>query len=380
MSAAQATPADTTRITLMLTGDVMTGRGVDQIQPVPSDPTLHEEYLRDARGYLRLAEAASGPIPRRVAPTYIWGDALPALAAAAPDRRLINLETAVTTADSPWPDKGINYRMHPANIDCIRAVAPDCCVLANNHVLDWGRDGLLETLDTLDRAGIATAGAGHDADEAMSPAVLRRPDGGRLLVFAAGHRSSGVPDDWAAGPGRCGVHCLPDFSAGTIDRLAERIEAARRPGDQVLLSIHWGGNWGYEIPDEHRAFAHRLIDRGVVDLVHGHSSHHPRAIEVHRDRLILYGCGDLLNDYEGIRGHERYRGDLALIYLPTLEEGRLTALRMLPFRIGRFRLNHPSADDIDWLAATMDREAARFGGGVERKPDDTLALHWPVGS
>ncbi len=253
-------------------------------------------------------------------------------------------------------------------------------MLANNHVLDWGREGLVETLDALARAGIPTAGAGHDGNEAMAPADLPLPDGGRLLVFAAGHRSSGVPDEWPSGTGRPGMHCLPDFSSDTLDRLAGRIEAARQPGDRVMLSIHWGGNWGYEIPDEHRAFAHGLIDRGAVDLVHGHSSHHPKAIEVHRDRLILYGCGDLLNDYEGIRGHERYRGDLALIHLATLEEGRLAALRMLPFRIGRFRLNHPSPEDVDWLEATMDREAARFGDGVERLPDGALALHWPPGN
>ncbi|WP_372592288.1 CapA family protein [Guyparkeria sp.] len=380
MSAAKDNAAERKETTLMLTGDVMTGRGIDQIQPLPSDPSLYEGYMHDARGYVRLAEEASGTIPRRVAPEYIWGDALPALAGVRPDLRIINLETSITTADTPWPGKGINYRMHPANVGCIRAISPDCCVLANNHVLDWGRDGLVETLHVLEGAGIPTAGAGRDADEATAPAVLPRPDGGRLLVFAAGHRSSGVPDDWAAGTGRPGVHCLPDFSAATLDRLAGRIEAARRPGDQVMLSIHWGGNWGYEIPDEHRTFAHGLIERGAVDLVHGHSSHHPKAIEVHRDRLILYGCGDLLNDYEGIRGHEAYRGDLALIYLPVLHDGRLVALHMLPYRIGRFRLNRPSSEDIDWLESTMDREAARFGGRVDRTADGALALQWQPGA
>ena len=366
---------DSANLTLLLTGDVMTGRGIDQIQRRSSEPTLYEPYVLDARGYLRLAERANGPMARRVPPDYIWGDALAAVDAARPDLRILNLETAVTTADTPWPEKGINYRMHPANVACLDAFAPDCCVLANNHVIDWGREGLEETLDTLATAGLATAGAGRDYAEASAPAILARPDGGRLLVFAVGHGSSGIPADWAAGPDRSGVHRLPDLVAGTAAKFARHIETVRRPGDQVVLSIHWGTNWGYEIPAEQRAFAHALIDHGAVDLVHGHSSHHPRAMEVHRGRLILYGCGDFLNDYEGIGGNEAFRGELSLAYLPTLSDGRLTALRMLPFRIRRFRLERAPEEAIDWLAETMDREARRFGGQVVRA-GHALKLDW----
>ncbi|MGM0516070.1 MAG: CapA family protein [Pseudomonadota bacterium] len=364
-----------TDLTLLLIGDVMTGRGVDQVQPQPSDPALYESWILDARGYVRLAERANGPVPRDVPADYIWGDALTAIADSRPDRRILNLETAVTTADTPWPNKGINYRMHPANLACLKALAPDCCVLANNHVLDWGREGLDETLDTLGNAGIPTAGAGRDIDRASSPATLPRPDGGRLLVFAVGLPDSGIPADWAAGPGLAGVNWLPDCGPDSVARLAEHIHTVRRPGDQVLLSIHWGGNWGWEIPEAHRTFAHALIDRGVVDLIHGHSSHHPKAMEVHRGRLILYGCGDFINDYEGIGGHDPFRGELSLAWLPTLRDGRLTALRMLPFRMRRFRLNHPSEEEIDWLSDTLNREAGRFGAAV-RRHDSVLELDW----
>ncbi len=343
----------------------MLGRGIDQIQPTPSDPILYEDYIQDARCYVRLAERANGPVSRAVPPEYVWGAARELLADPA-RRRILNLETAITTSDTPWPEKGIHYRMHPANIACLTAIAPDCLVLANNHVIDWCRDGLLKTLDTLETAGIATTGAGRDRQAATAPAILSRPDGGRLLVFAAGHSGSGIPVDWAARTQRPGVNYLPDLSAEQLNRLADMIDAIRQPGDQVVLSIHWGGNWGYDIAEEQQAFAHGLIDRGSVDLIHGHSSHHPKAMEVYRDRLILYGCGDLLNDYEGIGGHETYRGDLALLYLPTLQAGRLTALHMLPFQIRNLRLNRPSANDIDWLTKRINREAARFGGNVHQ--------------
>jgi len=97
------------------------------------------------------------------------------------------------------------------------------------------------------------------------------------------------------------------LSAQTVDAIARQVGAAKRAGDLVVASIHWGPNWGFAIPREQRDFAHRLVDAAGVDIVHGHSSHHPMAIEIHRGKPILYGCGDLLNDYEGISGYEAYR-------------------------------------------------------------------------
>ena len=146
-------------VTLFLAGDVMPGRGIDRILPHPGDPRLHERHARSAELYVRLAEAAHGPVPRRGGFAYVWGEALAALRAAAPDLRIVNLETSVTTSDDAWP-KGINYRMHPANVACLTAAGIDCCGLANNHVLDWGEAGLLETLATLRRAGIGSPGRG----------------------------------------------------------------------------------------------------------------------------------------------------------------------------------------------------------------------------
>ncbi len=136
-------------ITLFLCGDVMTGRGIDQILPHPSDPAIHEGYMKDARGYVEIAEKVSGPIPRSVAPEYIWGDAPDEMESIAPDLRIINLETSVTKSDDYWEGKQIHYRMHPQNIDCITTTKIDACSLANNHVLDWGYAGLKETLETL---------------------------------------------------------------------------------------------------------------------------------------------------------------------------------------------------------------------------------------
>lgn len=359
-------------VRLFLCGDVMTGRGIDQILRHPSEPTIHEFYMDSALGYVELAERVNGPVTRPVDDAYVWGDALAELARARPDARIVNLETSVTRSDA-WEPKGINYRMHPANVGVLGAAKIDCCVLANNHVLDYGVAGLRETLAALRGAGVATAGAGNDRAEAWRPAVLPAR-GGRVLVFAFGHGSSGIPPAWAAAEGRPGVARLDDLGAETARTIAEEVRRAKRPGDVVVASIHWGGNWGYEVPDEQVRFARLLVSAGV-DVVHGHSSHHPRPIEVYEGRLILYGAGDLINDYEGITGHEGFRAELALLYLATLRpDGRLLALELVPVRLRRLRLRRAAPEDARWLAELVNRISAPFGVAVEPGPRATLAL------
>jgi poly-gamma-glutamate synthesis protein (capsule biosynthesis protein) len=277
---------------LCLAGDVMTGRGIDQALPFPAPPDLYEPYVRSARDYIALAERANGPIPRPLAFDYIWGDALAEIARRRPDACIVNLETAVTARGSPCRGKGIHYRMHPRNVPCLTAARIDCCVLANNHVLDWGHDGLADTLEALHAAGIRTAGAGRDAREAGEPAVIETRDGKRVLVFACATEDSGVPRDWAAGKG-AGVNLLDDLSPESRDLVSRRIHEMKREGDAVVVSIHWGSNWSYEVSVAQREFARALIDAGA-HVVHGHSSHHPKAIERHRGRPIFYGCGDLI--------------------------------------------------------------------------------------
>jgi poly-gamma-glutamate capsule biosynthesis protein CapA/YwtB (metallophosphatase superfamily) len=363
-------------VTLFLCGDVMLGRGVDQILIHSCPPRLHERYITSAADYVAIAERTNGPIPAPVGYGYVWGRALAELERVRPDARIINLETSITTSED-HAAKGIHYRMHPGNLPVLEAAGIDCCVLANNHVLDWGAAGLVETLATLAAGGIPVAGAGLDADAAWAPARLDVGAGRRVLVFGFGAMDSGIPLDWAARSGRPGVALLPGFSAATVEEIARRVSDVKQTGDIAVASIHWGGNWGYAILEEHRRFARDLIDRGGIDLVHGHSSHHPRAVEVHRGRLILYGCGDFLDDYEGIRGYESYRDDLVLMYFPTLDArtGRLIRLEMTPLRIRNMRLTRPSEDELEWLWETVDRESRRFGTGVERAGDSLVLDH-----
>jgi poly-gamma-glutamate synthesis protein (capsule biosynthesis protein) len=187
-----------------------------------------------------------------------------------------------------------------------------------------------------------------------------------------------VPAAWAAQDERGGVGLLPALSPATADAIGAQVAAHRCDGDIVVVSIHWGGNWGYRISAKQRAFAQRLIDRAQVDIVHGHSSHHVKGIERYRDKLILYGCGDFINDYEGIAGYEQYRDDLVVMYFATFApaSGGLSALHMSPMQIKRFRLTRVSGEDAQWLRDTLDHACQPFATRIAAMPDGRLSLRW----
>ena len=330
---------------IFLCGDVMTGRGIDQALPHPCSPVLYEGYVQSAVDYLRLAEQANGPVPRPVDFDYVWGAALDEWRRVEPHARIVNLETSITRSDAFEP-KGIDYRMSPENAPCLAAAGLDCCVLANNHVLDWGQAGLLDTLNALERLGIKTAGAGRNLAEAKAATIVEIPGRGPFASCSRWRRkqaaSPAIGRRMQAG---AGVNLYPlcprPLCAPSSNELAE----IRRPRDVLVVSIHWGPNWGYPMPTDQRRFAHALIEEAGVSIVHGHSSHHAKAIEVYEDRLILYGCGDFLSDYEGIAGFEEFRGDLSLMYFADVDaaDGRLRALDMAPLKIRRLQLSRSPA-------------------------------------
>src|ERR1700758_2438121 len=198
--------------TIFLCGDVMTGRGIDQILPHHVDPVWREPVVNDARTYVRLAEQANGTIPKPADFAWPWGEAVSIVDEFAPDFRLLNLETSITDGGDFARGKSVHYRMHPGNVACPIAIRPDVCVLANNHVLDFGPDGLADTLRALRGAETAYAGAGLDVEEAERTVVSTLKTG-RVITVAAGMASSGIPRAWAATEHRPGVAIVGDLSA-----------------------------------------------------------------------------------------------------------------------------------------------------------------------
>lgn len=342
--------------TISFTGDVMLGRLVDQLMPEHVD-NKHDEGK--AAIFIKAYQTLLGK--GRYTPKSPWGTTLPLLHAST--LACINLETAVTTAPTPWPDKVFNYRMHPANLGPIlHAGGINFASLANNHTLDFGVEGLNETIQTLQAAEIAHAGAGHTTEEARGPAILHLPRTDKAEHYTVHiYSASDHPRVWASVPG---FHLI-DYSRETRARLRGLLNATK-PALKVF-SVHWGPNYEWQPGHRIRALAHFVIDECGVDIVHGHSSHHVQGVEVYRGKLVIYGCGDFVDDYAL---NEEYRNDLGAVWRVVVKEmGHgvgLERLEIFPTRVEQFRaclLDSRDADHV-WVRRKIRSLSADSGTTV----------------
>ena len=365
---------------LFLAGDVMLGRGIDQVLPHPvQNPRLYESYCKSATQYVDLTIARHG---LATAPKHslvgVWGDAIEVMHHLGCDAGVVNLETAITDREEPWNGKGIHYKMSAGNagslVELGRAVAGGrrgagnlVCTLANNHVMDWGHDGLGDTFESLGRLGVKHAGAGANLGQAQEPAIVELAEGVLMAVISVGMASSGIPTEWGASSGRPGVN-LGSLERVDLDQLTKQISALKQRYSNcklvTLVSIHWGANWDFTVYPGERQFARALVSAGA-DIVHGHSSHHIKGIEVYQGKLIMYGCGDLINDYEGIDSLNtaRYLGNVGLMYFVDVDpsSGALAGLSMVPTTVENLQIKVIREEKIlKHLLNVVNREFLSF--------------------
>jgi poly-gamma-glutamate capsule biosynthesis protein CapA/YwtB (metallophosphatase superfamily) len=287
---------------------------------------------------------------RRRPPEYPWGDALPLLRRA--DALVGNLEFVLADDGRPWPGKTFHFRADRRAVASLEAAGFALVSVANNHVLDFGTDAALESLATLAQCGIRFAGAGANAEAARRPAIIRR-DGLTIAMLAI---TDNEPD-WEAGLDSPGVHHVPvDVGDPRAAALLSAVAREREAVDLLIVSAHWGGNWGVDVPRRHRTFAHALIDAGA-DVVFGHSPHIVRGVEVYRDRPILYGAGDFVDDY-AVDPVER--NDRSFVFVLRTENAVPTELRMHPTEIVRFQARLAGRDAAG-IADDMAHRCAALG-------------------
>ena len=359
---------------LNFAGDVMLGRLVDQL--------FHEHVHEPSEAAALSSFLHSHPQLRNYSFEHPWGNTLPLWKSG--DLNLINLETAATTHPEPWPAKVFNYRMHPTNIQALHAANIDYAGLANNHTLDFCREGLVETVRTLKDASIAFAGAGESADEARRPAILPLPGASHSEeTGAASHQihvysASDHPSDWSKEPG----FNLINFSASTRARLKADLTKSTTPKPSLkIFSVHWGPNYSWNPDDSICSLAHFLIDECGVDIIHGHSSHHIQGVEKYKGKLIIYGCGDFVDDYAVNPG---YRNDLSAVWRVTVKENggnnndsiynelTLKTLEIFPTRIKLFQAHRldPSDADHQWVKSKLQDLCHDFGTSLSSQLGD----------
>lgn len=300
---------------------------------------------------------------RGMRPEEPWGDALPLLLSA--DRRVINLECALTDHTRPWrrTPKVFHFRADPARaIEVLRAARIDACSLANNHTLDFEEEGLLDTIKHLDAAGIQHSGAGRDPEDAARPVVMEaRGERVALVAFTDNE------PPFAAAEGKPGTNYLPvSLAPEVLARAETAIEAAREAGARtVVFSNHWGPNMVERPPEIFRRFARAVIERGA-DLYYGHSAHVFQGVEVYRGKPILYDTGDFLDDYAV---DERLRNDRSFLFRVSLESGELRRLELFPVSLSYASVALAGGVERAEILARMERLSAELGTGFERRAD-----------
>jgi poly-gamma-glutamate capsule biosynthesis protein CapA/YwtB (metallophosphatase superfamily) len=326
-------------ITLALMGDVMLGR--------------------------RVAEALN----YHMGPEEPWGGVMALLDAA--DLRIINLECAITDNEQPWTRtaKVFHFRTPPSAIETLRTARIDACSLANNHTLDFEEQGLLDTLEHLDAAGIRHAGAGRTQEEAVDPAILIVPADHThqvaLLAFTDNEPS------FAAGPDRPGTNYRPvSLRPVVLRRVEGAVSAVREMGvDTVLFSNHWGPNMVQRPNEIFRRFARAVIDLGV-DIYYGHSAHVFQGVEIYHGKPILYDTGDFIDDYAVNR---ELRNDWSFLFRVSVAEGRFERLDLIPVKLSYARVDLATGGEREIILDRMEHLSAEMGTVFARR-EDALVL------
>ncbi len=312
-------------------------------------------------GDVMLGRGVSAEIPHH-SPEWFWGDALPVLRGA--DAVFANLECAITPHAQKCrrTPKVFYFKAGLAALEVLRAGNIGCVSLANNHILDFDDEGLLDTLHYLDFAGIRHAGAGRNLSSAAEPAIV--DIAGQTVGFIALTDSE---PDFAAGadcPGtnyqkiRCDVNPLASIK--------ESAENLRQAGvDLVVVSAHWGPNMVLSPPPHFRNFARAVLDGGA-DLFYGHSAHLFQGVELYKRGLILYDTGDFLDDYAV---EPVLRNDWSFVFLVEVGAGGLQRLRMLPVRLRYARVQLARGEEFAEICQRMKSLCEAFGTPVLDTPE-----------
>jgi poly-gamma-glutamate capsule biosynthesis protein CapA/YwtB (metallophosphatase superfamily) len=312
-----------TRIALL--GDVMLGRGVaEHLARRPAD----ELWAPEVREILRSCDAT-----------------------------VCNLECCVSERGERTervPGKPFFFRSPPAGVGALKTIGVAAAGLANNHALDFEEEALADTVANLERAAIASAGAGRGRDSAWRGAELE-VGGLRFGLFAA----SDHPAEYAAGEDSWGI-AYADLQRGAPEYLLAEVARLRQSCDTVIALLHWGPNMSTRPAPWQRRVAAELAEAGV-DLLAGHSAHVFHGVGWSPRGPLLYDLGDALDDYAV---DPVLRNDLGVLAIWTPGAGQ--KLELIGLRLEFCLTRLARGEDAEWIARRLDGACAKLGTRVNR--------------
>jgi len=255
---------------------------------------------------------------------YPWGNLLPLLKQT--DLNIINLENTFTHSMQKLP-KVFNFKADPGNVQSLKQAHIDVVNLANNHILDFGNEGLFDTIQALDTTGIRHVGAGENQQKAKQAVIITKNN---IKIGILGYTDN--EPGWKAQPNKPGTNYI---KVGDIATIQQDIKIIRPQVDILIVTIHWGPNMRQRPNQEFINFAHALIDSGV-DIIHGHSAHIFQGIEIYQDKLIMYDTGDFVDDYAI---DSLLHNDQTLLFIVTITKTGIKKVQLVPLLISNFQVN-----------------------------------------
>lgn len=290
-------------------------------------------------------------------PAYPWGNTLSILQSA--DLRICNLECVLSDIGKPWSasPKMFHFRSDEKNIKTLQMAKINIVSLANNHVLDYEYEAFNRMLNILNDHEILYSGAGKNLTEASKPAFCQINDL-RIALMAFTDNEPG----WAAKENKSGILYMPtDINDRRMQNFFKQIESLRNEVDFLIVSTHWGPNWGYYPPKEHTIIGHALIDAGA-DLIFGHSGHVFRGIEIYKDKPIIYSAGDFIDDYAI---DEIEKNDESFIFVLDKEQDTGLKLYIYPTCIHQFQANLASPKRGKAILSKMESLCTDLGSKMQ---------------
>jgi poly-gamma-glutamate synthesis protein (capsule biosynthesis protein) len=284
------------------------------------------------------------------------------------DLTIVNLECAITSRETVWEGapKAFYFGAPPIAVESLADAGVDLVSLANNHSLDFGRAGLLDTLDVLRGRAIAVAGAGRTLDEAVAPAVVERRGVRFGMAAFCDHQA-----DFAAQADASGIAFLDlhDESAA-CKRFQESLDHMRDLGvEWPILSLHWGPNMVWRPSSRFIRLARTAIDMGYGALF-GHSAHVFHGIELYKGRPIFYSVGDLVDDYAVDPEFENNR---QLLFEVSLSRHRVREVALYPVVIDECRTEWAAGPAFDRIAERVTRLSGEMGTTLTRDAKRLIA-------
>ena len=276
---------------------------------------------------------------------YPWGDVLPYLKQ--PGVNIINLETALT-GSVKRVSKVFNFKADPDQVKTLARAHIHVANIANNHILDFSEEGLLETIRMLEIEKIQYTGAGKNSAEARKPAVINC-NGIKIGVIGCTDNES----RWKA-DGHPGTYYV---KVGDLTELKTDIQSIRSQVDILILSAHFGPNMVERPKRNEIGFKHQLIDLGV-DIIHGHSAHIFQGIELYHGKIILYDTGDFIDDYYS---DPELRNSRSFLFEIQIAEKKIRGMKLLPVLIERMQVNFATDEVAKWSIARMQYLSEPFG-------------------